>query len=82
MFSLPSDIVDYIFLFDGRFDEYRKSIIADLNTKIAWNDYLNDAILESYIHVPKELYPNVYPTRDFHIFYFSKFFSHRKPIFL
>lgn len=34
------------------------------------------------IHAPKELYPNVYPTKDFHIFYFSKFFSHRKPIFL
>ena len=81
MFSLPSEIIDYIFLFDGRVQEYRKSVIMELNNKAAWNDHLNNAIIESYIHAPKELYPNVYPTREFHTFYFSKFFSHRKPLF-
>tara|TARA_A100001388_G_scaffold274708_1_gene258807 strand:+ start:36 stop:284 length:249 start_codon:yes stop_codon:yes gene_type:complete len=82
MFSLPSEIIDVIYEFDGRVREYRKCVIMELNNKAAWNNYLNDAIIESYVHVPKELYPNVYPTRDFHIFYFSKFFSHRKSIFL
>lgn len=79
MFSLPSEIIDVIYEFDGRVQEYRKCVIMELNNKAAWNDYLNNAIIESYIHAPSELY---YPIKSFCTFYFSKFFSHRKPIFL
>lgn len=83
MFSLPSEIIDVIYEFDGRVRENRKCLILELNNKAAWNDYLNDAIIESYIHAPSELYPELYyPIKSFCTFYFSKFFSHRKPIFI
>ena len=71
MLQFPYEIVNIIYDFDGRYKEYKNNVINELNNKINYNNKLNDTILDLFLYIPKDLYPDIYDKRSFYKFYFQ-----------
>ena len=71
MNKLPSDVLDIIYKYDGRYYENMKNVVNDLNNKIKWSNIILEAMIGSYWYCPSELDETM--ITPFYKYYFNQF---------